>query len=282
MYLSLLHVNVDHRPGRQWLGDLYRIHQRLWMAFPNKRQSSDDPYFLAPWTGPSLPDPKPTRAESGFLFRVERDGPARILVQSMERPDWKYAFQNAPCLLVDPAQVADPAQVREFNPMPRDGAPYRFRVLTHVVKRSTVAREEMRTTRTGQTIAKRRRKETWIRPAPMPQVMPTDADERERILSARWDEWRNWLKGMGDRAGFQILDEPATPLRMQAVPDLVFHPHPGNASAPRSRKSTLYNGGLFEGVLMCVDPDKLRAAIIDGIGPAKAFGFGLLSIAPVR
>ena len=41
-----------------------------------------------------------------------------------------------------------------------------------------------------------------------------------------------------------------------------------------------YNGGLFNGLLVCTDPDGLRTALLTGIGSAKAFGFGLLSLAP--
>lgn len=268
MYLSLLHVNVDHRPGRQWLGNLYRVHQRLWMAFPDQRQRIDDPYFLARWNGPPLPEPKPPRRETGFLYRLERDGPARILVQSAQRPDWEYAFQNAPYLL------AHSAQIREFNPTPRRREQYRFRLLAHVVDRHTVAREQMRTTRSGKTIAKRGRKEAWILPAPLPETLPTGAKERLRVLSARWDSWRDWLNRLSGRAGFRVLDEPAAPLLMQTIYSLVRDPDRKNP--------TRYNGGLFEGVLTCIDPDELHAAIIGGIGPAKAFGFGLLSIAPVR
>jgi CRISPR system Cascade subunit CasE len=36
----------------------------------------------------------------------------------------------------------------------------------------------------------------------------------------------------------------------------------------------------FEGYLGVNDPERLRAAVMAGIGPAKAFGFGLLSLAP--
>lgn len=268
MYLSLLHVNVNHRPGRQWLGNLYRIHQRLWMAFPDQKQRIDDPFFLAPWNGLSLPEPKPPRSEFGFLFRVERDGPARILVQSAQQPDWEYAFQNAPYLL------ARSSQVREFDPTPCKDDRYRFRLMAHVVDRHTVAREQTRTTRSGKTIAKRRRKESWVLPAPLPATLATDAKERQLFLSSRWDSWRDWLKRRGGRAGFRILDEPATPSLVQPVNCLVRD--------LESQKLMRYNGGLFDGVLGCVDPDRLRAAIMNGIGPAKAFGFGLLSIAPVR
>ena len=40
-------------------------------------------------------------------------------------------------------------------------------------------------------------------------------------------------------------------------------------------------GVLFEGLLEVTDPDKLRLAIREGIGPGKAFGCGLLSLAPL-
>ncbi len=36
----------------------------------------------------------------------------------------------------------------------------------------------------------------------------------------------------------------------------------------------------FDGLLAVTDPTLFRAALAAGIGPAKAFGFGLLSIAP--
>jgi len=39
---------------------------------------------------------------------------------------------------------------------------------------------------------------------------------------------------------------------------------------------------LFEGLLQVADPDKLRLAVESGIGSAKGFGFGLLSLAPPR
>lgn len=38
---------------------------------------------------------------------------------------------------------------------------------------------------------------------------------------------------------------------------------------------------LFEGILQVTDPDKLRLAVESGIGSAKGYGFGLLSLAPV-
>jgi CRISPR system Cascade subunit CasE len=60
----------------------------------------------------------------------------------------------------------------------------------------------------------------------------------------------------------------------------------------RSRKSGPHDGAgkplgnqthlaiLFEGVLQVIDSDLLEAVLQQGIGSAKGFGFGLLSLAP--
>src|SRR6516164_725606 len=142
MFLSLLHVNVSDdparpQPGRLWLGNVYRVHQRLWMAFPDHARRAQDPFFLGTWNGPGLPEPKPKRGEAGFLFRIERDGAARILVQSVQAPDWKYAFQNAPYLL-------SKVETREFKPMARNNELYLFRLLANVVCRKNQRYAESR------------------------------------------------------------------------------------------------------------------------------------------
>src|SRR5438046_1882322 len=74
MFLSLLHVNVGDdpdrpQPGRLWLRDVYRVHQRLWMAFPDAERRAEDPFFLGTWDGPGIASPKPKRREAGFRFR---------------------------------------------------------------------------------------------------------------------------------------------------------------------------------------------------------------------
>ncbi len=46
-------------------------------------------------------------------------------------------------------------------------------------------------------------------------------------------------------------------------------------------KEKLLGGVIFNGVLEVVDSEKLRQVVKNGIGPQKAFGFGLLSLAPV-
>lgn len=41
-----------------------------------------------------------------------------------------------------------------------------------------------------------------------------------------------------------------------------------------------FQGVLFEGRLVVRDPERFREALATGIGPAKAYGFGLLSVGP--
>ncbi|MBN2127946.1 MAG: type I-E CRISPR-associated protein Cas6/Cse3/CasE [Sedimentisphaerales bacterium] len=279
MYLSLLRVSVDNRPGRKWLGNLYRVHQRLWMAFPNDQRRQDDPFFLGTWNGSTIAKPKPARCQAGFLFRIERDGPPRILVQSVDEPKWDYAFQNAPYLLAD-----EPA-VRDFDPMPLRDQSYRFRLLAHVVNPKSVVHPsgKMRTTRSGLTIHCRKRTEIPVLPEPMPDPLPIDPAERQRVLLARWDPWREWLTQMGSGRGFRVVDEKVSPLLMEAIHTVVRNPGKGGGGSNQDKPTQKrYNGGLFEGVLVCTDSDLLREAVINGVGHAKAFGFGLLSIAPVN
>lgn len=55
----------------------------------------------------------------------------------------------------------------------------------------------------------------------------------------------------------------------------------GAGERQRSRRiGGVFQGVLYEGRLIVRDPDVFRNALADGIGPGKAFGFGLLSIAP--
>jgi CRISPR-associated protein Cas6/Cse3/CasE subtype I-E len=38
----------------------------------------------------------------------------------------------------------------------------------------------------------------------------------------------------------------------------------------------------YDGILTVTDPEQFQAAVVQGIGSAKGFGFGLLSVAPLR
>jgi CRISPR system Cascade subunit CasE len=234
MYLSQLLVNMGSdpakpRPGLAWIKQTYRVHQRIWMAFPDDSRRAEDPFFLGQWANDATA--KPRRSTGGFLFRIEPDHPTRILVQSLLKPDWDYAFQNAPYLL------AEPPKVRQFEPEVSVGGRYRFRLVMLMVRR-------------------RSRKHRQADPK-APLEVPIRCDD------AQLTAWRDRLREVSAAHGFEAHDlvvQPSRSLRMK------------NGAAS-------FNAAAFDGMLTCVDAERLRSAVINGVGRGKAFGMGLLSLA---
>lgn len=79
-----------------------------------------------------------------------------------------------------------------------------------------------------------------------------------------------WLKRKLADAGAELLDWRIIPRGMQ---------HSRKDPAKDSQSQTHY-AVLFEGALVVIEPALLKSALESGIGPAKAYGFGLLSLAP--
>lgn len=85
------------------------------------------------------------------------------------------------------------------------------------------------------------------------------------------DEQRAWLAGKLAGGGAKLIEFSVNKLAMQSL-----RKHDGN------EKTQTHFAVRFDGILQVVDADKLRAMIVSGIGSAKGYGFGLLSLAPVR
>ena len=254
MHLSCLLINVGDnpdrpRPGRLWLRNLYHVHQRLCMGFPSATRKLADAEFLAPFAPEDFgKDHVHVRRDgkAGFLFRIEPQpaGTAVILVQSATPPDWDYAFQNARYLL-----AAKP-QSREYAPSFPLGQKLRFCLLanpTRKLGRSSVERD-------GKPVAER-----WHgKRVPVPH---------ERLLD--WlDGWRYRCEGFDRPSGFSI-DRTHTSTRA----NYAYVKRGGSGQGYR-----LF-AARFEGILQVTDPGGFATTIAHGIGPAKAFGFGLLSVA---
>lgn len=94
--------------------------------------------------------------------------------------------------------------------------------------------------------------------------------KRGRVQIFGEDRQKEWLVGKAEKGGFRLVE-----CRVSEQRD--FH----------SRKQGLsdgikHRGVTFEGILEVTDADIFRATLESGIGSAKGFGFGLLSIAPYR
>ena len=83
------------------------------------------------------------------------------------------------------------------------------------------------------------------------------------------DELAGWIKRKGEQGGFGIDEKSLRTLRRGAE----FFMKKGTRG--------LLNAVEFQGILEVTDMRKFRQAFATGIGSAKAFGFGLLVLAPL-
>lgn len=85
------------------------------------------------------------------------------------------------------------------------------------------------------------------------------------------DKQRKWLADKLADGGAKLIDFNSNKIAIQS-----FRKHNGG------EKAQTHFAVRFDGILQVVDHDKLRATIASGIGSAKGYGFGLLSLAPAR
>lgn len=91
------------------------------------------------------------------------------------------------------------------------------------------------------------------------------------------DQQIGWLLQKAERHGFVV------PSNVFDEPELRLHDRRVHRFARRSdgaERTVVLGTATFDGVLEVVDPEALRAAIVDGIGRAKGYGCGLLTLAP--
>lgn len=88
-----------------------------------------------------------------------------------------------------------------------------------------------------------------------------------RVPLTGLDRQVEWLTRKGEQHGFELLQ---VTVAATGAAELV-HSHATGRT---------FQGVLFEGRLLVRDAERFRAALAIGIGPGKAYGFGLLSIAP--
>ena len=201
---------------------------------------------------PNLGGLSAARDHFGILYRLDSgDGGARLLVQSSAEPDWSR---------LPTAYLLDP------HPL---------------VKRIDSLYD---TLVTGQKLR------FCLRANPTRRISDRGATQPERWRGKRVD-LRNeedqlaWLTRKGEQAGFQLLsvhtqpnvvgfhsDRPIADVRTSGVNDRVIGRHPAGRLT--------FASVTFEGRLRITDPAAFREALTNGIGSGKAFGFGLLSIAP--
>jgi len=106
----------------------------------------------------------------------------------------------------------------------------------------------------------------------------------QRVTKLTDEEKLDWLKRKGHEHGFNVEAVGLTYCGWWDSKD----PQARKGSEPltneaKERFRSIKIGAVrFEGTLVVTAPDRLREAVRNGIGQQKAYGFGLLSLAPLR
>ncbi len=249
MYLSRLILNPSSRQVRSELAQPYEMHRTLMRAFPE-----------------ASPDGKSkARDKFGMLFRADVDDRRHrviVYVQSAVKPDWSYLDSTSDYLLEDPSNPACKEVTNSYREL-QDGQILAFRLRANPTKRIA------KVTKGG------------------PEL------KGKRVGLLREEEQIDWLirKGLertqDTPGGFEILmneiedDKGET----RSVPRVSVRLEGKQRSHKRENghsHCTTHLAVCFDGLLRITDADAFRETLAQGIGPAKAYGFGLMSIAPVR
>lgn len=214
-----------------------------------------------------LKEAAPSEARILFRGEVESHPDGRpglgLLVQTQSKPDW----------------TALPEGVLERAPRSKpvaweltEGRTFRFRLRANVTRQRKGRSEPSTEALEGAAYRAARGK---------------------RVAIWKEDEQRAWLIRKAEAAGFALVELPITTESgdTENVPSLLLGKHVDagqgltlssraeRATQRRTRHAMRFDGVNFDGYLRVVDPGALERALREGIGPGKAFGFGLLTLA---
>lgn len=252
LYLSRLILNPRSRQVQRDLADCQRLHQRIMAAFPPTHSGSEG-----------------ARAAHGVLYRAESPprsgGPLVLLVQSRIVPDWSRLPTGY--LLADTGERRNPE-----------------------TKRVDTAYGALRT---GMRLVFRLRANPTKR-LPTPKGADGQRPPGKRVELFTEAKQIAWLAAKGEQSGFAL-----TRVRARAggpavggdgeVPNAWARPGGkvigwrGSAPAGEGGSGAMrltFGAVLFEGELEVMDAERFRQVLEQGVGPGKAYGFGLLSVAP--
>ncbi|MDR4471085.1 MAG: type I-E CRISPR-associated protein Cas6/Cse3/CasE [Nitrospira sp.] len=195
-------------------------------------------------------DASPSTFEERLLFRVEPEtgfgGPV-VMVQSQNPPDWSPFLRNGYLVRADGPKA--------FRPQIEAGQVLHFRLVANpVIKKKAAGKKHS------------------VR---VPLIHLYREDNRTRFEDKRGEYagYYDWLMRKGVQHGFSVIKAQDAPFRLSQRSRL------GEAKSYEKRDIPHF-GVRFDGELRVEDPVLLLEALRKGIGPAKAFGFGLLSLAP--
>jgi len=249
LFLSRLLLNPGSRQVMNEMVHPYEMHRTLMRAFP---KATDETKSKA-------------RGEYNVLFRVEGGDlhdPVKVYVQSSINPNWSFLRGLTDYLWPLPGKpVYECKDIMPACQAIKNGQVFRFRLRANPTKR-------------------------------IGNVMKGDADLKgKRVGLLREEQQIAWLlrKGLererGKSGGFEIVMRNVKGDKRPSDMVPCVEAHCENKQKGRMKKNgrshqTTHLAVSFEGLLRITETDAFRETLMRGIGPGKAFGFGLLSVAP--
>lgn len=186
------------------------------------------------------------RRAYGALYRTETSsrGEVALLVQSEAEPNWTRlpAGYLLECFEPNPALTSLAPVVARLKP----GIRLRFRLRANATKRLFAGKEKR-----GARV----------------ELFGT-----ERLLA--------WLLRKAERGGFQLAEREGLDVASELERYRVRIAEEPKVRGRRNGAALTFGSTLFEGELVVTDPQAFAATLKQGIGTARAYGFGLLSVAP--
>ncbi|MGP3947191.1 type I-E CRISPR-associated protein Cas6/Cse3/CasE [Streptomyces sp. 7N604] len=209
-----------------------------------------------------IPD-RPT--DERTLWRLDTDNPRRpvLFVLSQSKPDWTHMVESSGW----PDADGEHAAVRDYTPLLARialGREFAFRVTANPVQNTS----------------------TPVKPSGVQAERAARGERRSyRIGHRTAAQQLTWFLQRTPRWGFEVppapvdtyddkAAEPARDLRLVARNRLSFRKNDAG-------KPVILHTATFEGRLRITDTSLLTDALLTGIGPAKAYGCGLLTLAPL-
>ncbi|MEU3145545.1 MULTISPECIES: type I-E CRISPR-associated protein Cas6/Cse3/CasE [unclassified Streptomyces] len=208
-------------------------------------------------------------AEERTLWRLDADNPHRpqLFVLTTDKPDWTHLVEQAGW----PAADGEHYAVRDYTPLLQQlatGRSFAFRLTANPVQNTN--RPD--------------------KPTPRQQERIEAGDRRSFRLGHRTAAAQlSWFLTRTARWGFDVPTaphlgethdtdgEPPRDVRITTRQRRTFSK--GTLTAKEAQ--VVMNAVTFEGHLRITDPALLTERLLAGIGPAKAYGCGLLTLAPL-
>ncbi|MEU6497917.1 type I-E CRISPR-associated protein Cas6/Cse3/CasE [Streptomyces californicus] len=246
MYLTRFRVNTARSDARRLLGSPHRVHGAVNAAFPTP----------------------PSRDGSGprVLWRVDRNGTSETLlyIVSPSRPDLTHLIEQAGWPASDEPGWTTFAYA-DFLTALHPGDTWGFRLTANPVH--NIRHEYLKEGEPTKRAAHRtpRHQMRWL----------LERQEKAGFEVVRKPEERRLLP-VGDEYELVVRDQSPLQFRRQPTQTGASEKPGKNGGNVQITKVT------YDGRLRVTDPEVFRRTLTHGLGKAKAYGCGLMTLAPVR